>query len=134
MINLPSDSDLDASADMLGFMSVAIGNDAAPVAPEVLAVVRALIGQNFAQLPLVLQLLFLNGKANNRCVQRAWKEASPELKLGLAQQFHQLLAMLGLAPGAVQSGQGSSEGQSLNADIASNIAWNASGAGDWSSR
>jgi hypothetical protein len=54
----------------------------------------------------------------------------------MVQQFQQLLTVLGLTPGAGEGqwGDAGNTETSLNADIASNSAWNSSGAGDWSAR
>lgn len=121
---------------MISFMWVAIGNDPSSVTSDGLTIVRTLLAQNFAQLPFELQMLFTNGRANNRTVKAAWNSAAPMVRMKMAEQFQQLLAVLGLVPGggAAQWGEEAGGGQSLNADIASNIAWNSSGAGDWSAR
>lgn len=136
MLNIPADADLDASVQLIAFMWDGIAIDAATVTPEVLAIVRFALAQNFHQLPPDLQMLFANGRVNNKAIQAEWNAAEPGARLAMAQQFQQLLALLGLMPTGY-AGQAPAEeasGQSLNVDIASNIAWNASGAGDWNSR
>lgn len=136
MFNIPTENDLEASVDLIAFMWEAIGQPAESLTPQVRALMRLALAQNFAQLPPELQLLFANGQVNNAAVRAAWQSAALPAKLVMAQQFQQLLAVLGLVPGET-GGQPSGEtnnDQSLNAETASNIAWNSSGAGDWSSR
>jgi len=135
MFNLPTENDLDASVDLIAFMWQAAGYSAEGLTTEIRAVMRLLLAQNFAQLPPELQLLFANGQVSNNAIQAAWNMAAPLAKVVMAQQFQQLLTVLGLVPGKAES-QSQSEtgsGQSLNAEIASNIAWNSSRAGDWGS-
>jgi hypothetical protein len=136
MFNLPAENDLDASVDLIAFMWQTTGHAAESLTIEVCAVMRLLLAENFAQLPPELQLLFANGQANNNAIQTAWNMSNPLARLAMAQQFQQLLAVLGLVPGEAgsQSPSQTGSGQSLNADIAANIAWNSSGAGNWSSR
>jgi hypothetical protein len=136
MSNIPTDADLDASVELITFMWLATGNDPASITNEAVAVMRMLLAQNFYQLPPELQTLFANGRANNQAIQAEWQAADPLQKMTIAQQFQLVLAVLGLVPGAASGGAGyESSGESAtNADIASNIAWNNSGAGDWSSR
>ena len=136
MSNQPTDADLDASVELITFMWLAAGNDPATVTAEARAVVRILLAQNFQQLSPDLQSLFANGRANNSAIQAEWNAADTMQKYVLAQQYQMVLAMLGLVPGAGGGGAGYESGgeSATNADIASNIAWNLSGAGDWSSR
>jgi hypothetical protein len=136
MLNVPSEADLDASVELLSFMWLAAGNDPSVITPVVLALVRERLTQNFGQLPLEFQTLFGNGQAANAAVQTEWAAATSEQQFALTQQYQQALSALGLGPAAAPEGVASdgSDGNSLNADIASNIAWKLSGAGDWSSR
>jgi hypothetical protein len=127
-----NEADLDASVEMIAFMWVASGNDPSRVTPETGNIVRVLLAQAFRQLPPDLQMLFANGRENNRVVQATWSAADPFARAAMGQQFLQLLAVLGLVQNGTAGAQGG--GESPNAAIASNIAWNASGAGDWSSR
>lgn len=131
-----SPKDLDASAEMLAFMWVAAGYDPTAVSPDALAIIKALIGEGFPQLPLEFQLLFHHGEANYQTIRADWETGDPLSRLLLVQKYRQLLATMGLAPdsGSAAVSQTQSGGESLNADIASNIAWHASGAGDWSAR
>jgi len=136
MFNLPTENDLGASVDLIAFMWQTTGYDAESLTTEIRAVMRLLLAQNFAQLPPELQLLIANGQVNNNAIRTAWNTATPLAKVVLAQQFQQLLAVLGLMPGGSggQSDGDTSGEQSLNAEIAANIAWNSSRAGDWSPR
>ncbi|MFY9571270.1 MAG: hypothetical protein WAV20_07735 [Blastocatellia bacterium] len=136
MFIVPTEADLDGSAEMISFMWLAIGNDPSSVTTDGMTIVRTLLAQNFAQLPLELQMLFGNGQSSNSAIQTAWNSAQPMVRMMMAQQFQRLLAILGLVPagGEAQWGGASCGEQSLNSDIAANIAWKSSGAGDWSSR
>jgi hypothetical protein len=136
MFNQPTDADLDASIELLSFMWLATGNDPASLTNEALTVMRLLLAQNFMQLPPELQTLFANGRANNSAIQNEWQAADPVQKFALAQQYQMLLNALGLGSGGAGRGADydSSGDSATNADIASNIAWSKSGAGDWSSR
>ena len=131
-----TESDLKASAELIKFMWEVTGNDPSFFTPEVMAGIPALLAQNFAQLPPELQLVFANGQASNREIQQLWNQATPDVKLAMSVQFQQALSVLMFGSASTMTGSesGSGESQSLNADIASNIAWNNSGAGDWSSR
>src|SRR5205085_6902442 len=136
MFKQPIDADLDASVELITFMWLATGNDPNSMTREALAVMRLLLAQNFNQLSPELQSLFANGRANNSAIQAEWQAADPMQRMAIAQQFQLVLAVLGLVPGGGGDGTShESSGESAtNADIASNIAWNNSGAGDWSSR
>jgi len=131
-----TEADLNASADLIKFMWEAVGNDVSVFTPEVMTTIPALLAQNFGQLTPDLQLIFANGQTSNQEIQAAWNQAGPDVRLAMAAQFQQALSVLMFGSGSAvsDSGPASGEGQSLNADIASNIAWNNSGAGDWSSR
>src|SRR5213079_1425922 len=130
MSNIPSEADLDASVELITFMWLVTGNDPASITNASIAVMRMLLAQNFYQLPPELQTLFASGRANNQAIQAEWQAADPMQRMALAQQFQLVLAMLGLVPGAASGGAGyeSSNDSATNADIASNIAWNNSGA------
>jgi hypothetical protein len=136
MFNVPAEADLDGSVEMLTFMWVATGNDRPNLTPEVRTVYRTMLAANFTQLPAELQALFANGRANNAAIQAEWNAAEPMARIALAQQFQQVLSVMGLVSGAGSdnSAETAGGGTATNADIASNIAWKQSGAGDWSSR
>src|SRR5258707_7446246 len=90
--------DLDASLQMLVFMWLATGNDAAAVTLDGLATIRALIAQGYAQLPLEIQMLFRNGATNFGEIRSDWEAADPATRMYLAQKYQQLLTTLGLSP------------------------------------
>ena len=96
-----TEADLDAAMEMLYFMWVAAGRDAALVTPETVAQVRTLIVRNFATFPPQVQLIFANAQKVYSALRGQWAQASAAQRQQLAQQFAISLDQLGLrVPGA----------------------------------
>jgi hypothetical protein len=91
-----TEADLDASLEMLYFMWVAAGRDAALVTPETTAQVRMLIVQNFPTFPTEVQLIFANGQKVYSSLRGQWASASVAQRRALARQFATSLDQLGL--------------------------------------
>ncbi len=91
-----TEADLDASLEMLYFMWVAAGRDAALVTPETVAQVRMLIVQNFPTFPTEVQLIFANGQKVYSSLRGQWASASVAQRRALARQFATSLDQLGL--------------------------------------
>jgi len=89
-------ADLEASLEMLYFMWIASGRDAALVTPETSAAVRAAIVQNFATFPAQVQLIFANAQQVYAALRGQWAQASAVQRAQLAQQFAISLDQLGL--------------------------------------
>jgi hypothetical protein len=91
-----TEADLEASLEMLYFMWVAAGRDAALVTPDAVAMVRQLIVQNFPTFPPQVQLMFANGQKVYAAVRGQWAQASQGQRVQLARQFSISLDQLGL--------------------------------------
>jgi hypothetical protein len=99
-----TEADLDASMEMLYFMWVAAGRDAALVTPETVAQVRMLIVQNFPTFPQQVQLMFANGQKVYSALRGQWAQASQGQRVQLARQFAVSLDQLGLTVPSARGG------------------------------
>ena len=127
-----NETDLDGSVELIGFMWLVTGREAATLTPDTLLLLRTIIGQGFDRLPADVQELFAHGAANNRHIQERFAAATIVEKLSMVQQYRALMDVLVGPVAGAQTGAGGE--LSLNAQIAQGIAWKASGAGDWHSR
>ena len=91
-----TEADLEASLEMLYFMWVACGRDAALVTAESVAQVRVLIVQGFAGFPAQVQYVFANAQKVYSSLRGQWAQATPAVRAQMAQQFSSSLDQLGL--------------------------------------
>ncbi len=91
-----TEADLEAAMEMLYFMWVAAGRDAALVTPEAVAVVRTLLVQGFPQFPAEMQYLLTNAEKIYAQMRTGWVQATPAMRAGFARQFGQALDAMGL--------------------------------------
>lgn len=91
-----TEASLDASMEMLYFMWVAAGRDAAQATPEAIALIRQGIQQNFARFPADYQYLFANAEAIYADLRKAWQQANPATQAAYGRQFGAALDSMGL--------------------------------------
>lgn len=122
-----TEGDLDATLEMLYFMWVAAGRDASDVTAEDVEKVRQMIIDALPTMDPQLQLVIANAPRIYAGLRQDWMKASPQRRLDLAQVFGACLDEWGIgAQSSFEStGTSSGGGESLNAQIAQNTAWNA---------
>ncbi len=97
-------ADLEAALEMLYFMWVASGRNAALVTPEAVAQIRQSLVLQFASFHPNLQMVLCNAEKAYAEMRMAYQQADPGTRAMLAQQYAQSLDSLGLTVPRPNSG------------------------------